>query len=68
MQKLLNLARRIAPTIKFATSASNIYYHLRGDDFLKPIYDALDAKEIIYLCFLIQGYKEGRDLQDVIQR
>jgi len=68
MQKLLNLARRIAPTIKFASSASSIYYHLRGDDFLKPVYDALDAKEIIYLSFLIQGYKEGRDLQDVIQR
>ena len=68
MQKLLNLARRIAPTIKFASTASSIYYHLRGDDFLRPVYDALDAKEIIYLSFLIQGYKEGRDLQDVIQR
>lgn len=68
MQKLLNLSRRIAPAIKFASSASSIYYHLKNDSFLKPIYDALDAKEVVYLCFLIQGYKEGRELQDVLQR
>ena len=68
MQKLLNLARRIAPTIKFNSTASSVYYHLKSDAFLKPIYDTLEAKEIIYLCFLIQGYKEGRELQDVLQR
>jgi hypothetical protein len=68
MQKVLNLARKIAPTIKFNTSSSSIYYYLRNDAFFKPIFDALDAQEIIYLCFLIQGYKEGRELQDVLQR
>jgi len=68
MQKLLNLARRIAPTIKSSFSASSVFYHIKNDSFLKPIYDALEPKEIIYLCFLIQGYKEGRELQDVVQR
>ena len=68
MQKLLNLARRIAPTIKASSSASSIFYHIKNDSFLKPIYYALEPQEIIYLCFLIQGYKEGRELQDVLQR
>jgi hypothetical protein len=68
MQKLLNLARRIAPTIKTSTSATEVYYHIRNDKFLKPIEKALTAKEIVYLTFLIQGYKEGRDLQDILQK
>jgi len=68
MQKLLNLARRIAPTIKTSTSATEVYYHIKNDKFLKPIEKALSAKEIVYLTFLIQGYKEGRELQDVLER
>jgi len=68
MQKLLNLARRIAPTIKSSTSATGVYYYIKNDKFLKPIEKALNAKEIVYLSFLIQGYKEGRDLQDVLER
>ena len=37
MQKLLNLARRIAPTIKTSTSATEVYYHIKNDKFLNPI-------------------------------
>ena len=47
MQKLLNLARRIAPTIKSSTSATGVYYYIKNDKFLKPIEKALNAKEII---------------------
>jgi hypothetical protein len=68
MQKLLNLAKKIAPTIKASTSATGVYYYIKNDKFLKPIEKALNAKEIVYLTFLIQGYKEGRDLQDILQR
>ena len=68
MQKLLNLARRIAPNIKTSTSSTEVYYHIKNDKFLKPIEKQLSAKEIVYLTFLIQGYKEGRDLQDVLER
>jgi hypothetical protein len=68
MQKLLNLSRRIAPIIKDSSSASSIYYHIKNDSFLKQIYNTLGPQEIVYLCFLIQGYKDGRELRDVLQR
>ena len=68
MQKLLNLARRIAPSIKNSSSASSVYQHIKNDTFLKNVYGALEAQEIIYLSFLIQGFKDGKDLEEVSQK
>jgi len=66
MQKLLNIARRIAPTLKNTSSATGIYHLIKGDKFLKSIYSSLEANEIVLLCFLIQGYKDERNLEDMI--
>ena len=66
MQKLLNLARRIAPTLKNTSSATGVYYLIKGDKFLKSIYSSLEANEIVLLCFLIQGYKDEINLEDMI--
>ena len=67
MEKLLNLTRAIAPKIKNSYNTQDIYSILNKDTFLKQIRNRLSPTEIIYLTFLIMGYKRGMELLPIYE-
>lgn len=69
MEKLFKLTKAIAPRLNKESnrpfSSGEIYGYLMKDVFLNQIISRLSASEIIYLTFLIYGYKRGNELQVV---
>ena len=67
MEKLLNLTKAIAPKLTRAYTSQDIYAEFNKDRFLKQIRSRLSPTEIIYLVFLIMGYKRGMELLPVYE-